>query len=121
METQVNQAQIAAPVVINNAQGKVNATVATNKAQMQAFYDVTKTEAVQYERMYKALQFGNFKIWKRGVAFGLHQGEGHQITSTASTQKFDHGNVTLNQWCKPRLSSLPTKRSESHLIVTFFV
>ena len=59
METQVNQAQIAAPVVINNAQGKVNATVATNKAQMQAFYDVTKTEAVQYERMYKALEFGS--------------------------------------------------------------
>lgn len=57
METQVNQAQIAAPVVINNAQGKVNATVATNKAQMQAFYDVTKTEAIQYERMYKALEF----------------------------------------------------------------
>lgn len=61
METQVNQAQIAAPVVINNAQGKVNATVATNKAQMQAFYDVTKTEAIQYERMYKALGFKSEK------------------------------------------------------------
>lgn len=41
MQTQINQAQIAAPVVVNNAEAKVNATVTTNMAQMEAYYKVT--------------------------------------------------------------------------------
>ena len=41
MQTQINQAKIAAPVVVNNAEAKVNATVTTNMAQMEAYYKVT--------------------------------------------------------------------------------
>lgn len=49
MQTQVNQAQIAAPVVINNAEAKVNATVTTNLAQMEAYQRVTESEADAYK------------------------------------------------------------------------
>ena len=57
MNTQVSQARIAAPVVINNAEAQVNSTLATNLAQMQSFYEVTKSEATAYKLMKAALTF----------------------------------------------------------------
>lgn len=55
MQTQINQAKIAAPVVINNAEAKVNATVTTNLAQMKAYYEVTKSEGLAYKSMKETL------------------------------------------------------------------
>ena len=37
METQVRQARIAAPIVVNNAEAKVNSTLETNLAQMESY------------------------------------------------------------------------------------
>lgn len=51
MQTQVSQANIAAPVVVNNAEAKVNATITTNLAQMKAYLLVTKSEADAYAAM----------------------------------------------------------------------
>jgi flagellar assembly factor FliW len=59
MQTKINQANISAPIVINQAKGSVTATLAKNKADMQAYFDVTKTEAVQYADMKDALGFKN--------------------------------------------------------------
>lgn len=57
MQTQENQARIAAPVVINNAEAKVNATLETNKAAMESFYKVSVTEAEGYAVMKTKLGF----------------------------------------------------------------
>jgi len=59
MQTQINQAQIAAPVVVNNAKAKVNATLTTNKAQMESYLQVARTEAQAYGAMKGELSFGN--------------------------------------------------------------
>ena len=59
MQTQVNQASIAAPVVINNAEAKVNATVTTNLAQMEAYQRVTESEADAYKQMKATLGFAS--------------------------------------------------------------
>ena len=57
MQTQINQAQIGAPVVINNAMAKVNASIVTNQATMESFVRVTKTEVKSYGMMKKKLSF----------------------------------------------------------------
>jgi hypothetical protein len=59
MNTQVSQARISAPVVINEAEARVNATLQTNLAAMQSYLQVTKTEGSSYEMMKTALQFGS--------------------------------------------------------------
>ena len=59
MQTQINQAQIAAPVVVNNAKAKVNATLTTNLAQMESYLQVAKTEAAAYGTMKSELNFGD--------------------------------------------------------------
>ena len=51
MNTQVSQARIAAPVVINNAEAKVNSTLAQNLAQNEAYLQVTESEADAYKVM----------------------------------------------------------------------
>lgn len=51
MQTQINQAQIKAPVVINEAEAKTNSTLVTNEAQMESFLKITKNEAESYGKM----------------------------------------------------------------------
>ena len=51
MDTQIIQAQTAAPIVINNAEAKVNATLTTNLAQMESYLQVTTSEAKAYAYM----------------------------------------------------------------------
>ena len=55
MQTQINQAQIKAPVVINEAEAKCNSTLVTNEAQMESFLKVTKIEAHAYGEMKQKL------------------------------------------------------------------
>ena len=57
MNTQIGQARISAPVVINEAEAKVNATLATNLAAMQSYLQVTDNEAAAYKNMKAALGF----------------------------------------------------------------
>ena len=57
METQVNQARISAPIVINNAEAKVNSTLEQNLAQMESYLQVTQSEADSYTVMKTELGF----------------------------------------------------------------
>ena len=57
METQVRQARIAAPIVVNNAEAKVNSTLETNLAQMESYLLVTEAEASAYAFMKTDLSF----------------------------------------------------------------
>mmetsp|Transcript_32959 Transcript_32959/g.50418 ORF Transcript_32959/g.50418 Transcript_32959/m.50418 type:complete len:87 (+) Transcript_32959:651-911(+) len=57
MQTKIKQANISAPIVINNAEAQVNATLATNLAQMESYLKVTKTEAKAYGSMKTSLNF----------------------------------------------------------------
>jgi DUF4097 and DUF4098 domain-containing protein YvlB len=43
--------------VVNKAQAKVNATLATNLAQMESYLQVTKSEATAYKAMKQNLGF----------------------------------------------------------------
>jgi len=61
METQVKQAKISAPIVINNADAKVNSTLEQNKAQMESYLQVTQSEADAYAVMKTDLGFKNDK------------------------------------------------------------
>lgn len=61
METQVNQARISAPIVINNAEAKVNSTLEQNLAQMESYLQVTISEADAYSQMKTELGFKNDK------------------------------------------------------------
>ena len=61
METQVNQARISAPIVINNAEAKVNSTLEQNLAQMESYLQVTQAEADAYAVMKTELGFKNDK------------------------------------------------------------
>lgn len=51
METQIKQAKISAPVVVNNAKAKKKASIDVNLAQVMAFQDVASKEAVAYGEM----------------------------------------------------------------------
>jgi uncharacterized protein YpmS len=51
MNTQIIQARTAAPIVVNNAEAKVNSTLTTNLAQMESYLQVTKSEAEAYKYM----------------------------------------------------------------------
>ena len=51
MNTQIIQAKTAAPIVVNNAEAKVNSTLTTNLAQMESYLQVTKSEAEAYKYM----------------------------------------------------------------------
>ena len=57
MQTKINQARISAPVVVNNAEAHVNATIETDKAQMESYLQVTKSEANAYSIMQTNLGF----------------------------------------------------------------
>jgi hypothetical protein len=57
METQVRQARISAPIVINNAEAKVNSTLEQNKAQMESYLQVTMAETEAYASMKTELGF----------------------------------------------------------------
>lgn len=48
MQTQINQASIKAPVVVNEAEAKYNSTLVTNKAHMESFVKITTIEAKAY-------------------------------------------------------------------------
>jgi hypothetical protein len=62
METKISQAQISAPIVVNQANAKVNATIATNLAQMKAFLSVTTSESAAYKLMKTELTFTNLQL-----------------------------------------------------------
>lgn len=49
METQVRQARIAAPIVVNNAEARVNSTLETNLAHMESYLMITESEATAYK------------------------------------------------------------------------
>ena len=51
METKEKQATIAAPIIVNQAEAKVDATLKTNKAQMEAFKKVSVTGATGYKEL----------------------------------------------------------------------
>ena len=51
METQIKQARISAPIVVNNAEAKVNSTLTQNKAQMESYLQITVSEAAAYQSM----------------------------------------------------------------------
>lgn len=57
METQVRQARIAAPIVVNNAEAKVNSTLETNLAHMESYLQITQAEATAYQAMKADLGF----------------------------------------------------------------
>lgn len=61
METQVRQAKIAAPIVVNNALAKVNSTLETNLAQMESYLLITESEASAYQLMKSELSFQDDK------------------------------------------------------------
>jgi hypothetical protein len=61
METQIRQARISAPIVINNAEAKVNSTLEQNSAQMESYLQVTMSEAEAYSQMKTELGFKNDK------------------------------------------------------------
>jgi len=61
MKTQISQAEIQAPNVVTNAEASVNSTLATNLAQMQSYYEVTKAEGSAYQQMKTILNFGDDK------------------------------------------------------------
>ena len=47
----MRQAKIAAPIVVNNAEAKVNSTLETNLAQMESYLKITESEASAYKDM----------------------------------------------------------------------
>lgn len=53
----MKQAKIAAPIVINNAEAKVNSTLETNLAQMESYLMITESEATAYKIMKEELAF----------------------------------------------------------------
>lgn len=57
METNKAKAKIAAPIVKNDAMAAKTALIATNKAAMDAYYEVTKSEADSYAVMQKDLGY----------------------------------------------------------------
>ena len=61
METQVRQARIAAPIVVNNAEARVNSTLETNLAHMESYLMITESEATAYKQMKADLGFTDDK------------------------------------------------------------
>lgn len=57
MNTAISQAKISAPIQVNEAEGSVNATLQNNKARLEGYLEVTKTEAEAYALMKTALGF----------------------------------------------------------------
>jgi len=64
METEVKKAEISAPIVVLNAEAKVNSTLATNEAAMQAYFEVTKSESLAYAKMKTNLGFDDTSMLK---------------------------------------------------------
>lgn len=61
METNKAKAKIAAPIVKNQAEAKKTALLDTNKAAMDAYYEVTKSEADSYKVMQNTLGYKDDK------------------------------------------------------------
>lgn len=61
METQKANAKIAAPIVKNKASAKVAALLKTNQAAMDAYYEVTKSEADSFKVMQDSLGYKSDK------------------------------------------------------------
>ena len=57
METQVRQARITAPIVVNNAEARVNSTLETNLAHQESYLQITESEASAYKWMKEELGF----------------------------------------------------------------
>ena len=56
-ETLIANAIIQAPKIVNDAEGKINAQIANNKAAMESFYKVTEQEATSYASLKSSLAF----------------------------------------------------------------
>lgn len=57
MNTQMQNAEVAAPIVVNKAKAAINALKDTNKATMDAYVAVTKSEADSYKVMQNDLGY----------------------------------------------------------------
>ena len=56
-ETLIANAIIQAPKIVNDAEGKINAQIANNKAAMESYYKVTEQEATSYASLKNKLSF----------------------------------------------------------------
>ena len=61
MDTKMANAEVAAPIVKNKAEAKVGALLKTNEAKMEAYFDVTKSEADSYKIMKDKLNYSDDK------------------------------------------------------------
>ena len=61
MNTQMQNAEVAAPIVVNKAKAAINALKDTNKATMDAYVSVTKSEADSYKVMQNDLGYQSEK------------------------------------------------------------
>ena len=57
MNTAISQAIISAPIMINEAEGTVNATLQNNEARLKGYLDITQSEAAAYALMKTTLSF----------------------------------------------------------------
>ena len=64
MTTKIQNANISAPIIVNNASARVNASLATNLAQNQAYLKVTQTETAAYKAMKTTLNFDGDQLLK---------------------------------------------------------
>ena len=58
-ETLIANAIIQAPKIVNDAEGKISAQIANNKAAMESYYKVTEQEALSYKALKTSLGFAN--------------------------------------------------------------
>jgi len=59
MKTQMQNAKVAAPIVVNKAKAAINALMDTNQAAIDAYYEVTKSEADSYKVMMNDLKYND--------------------------------------------------------------
>lgn len=57
MKTKMDNAKIAAPIVINRAKAQMKALQDTNKAKMDSYNEVTESEADAYKVMMADLKY----------------------------------------------------------------
>merc|ERR1711924_373930 len=57
MKTKMQNAKVAAPIVINKDKAAINALKDTNQAAIDAYVDVTKSEADAYKDMMNKLEY----------------------------------------------------------------
>jgi hypothetical protein len=64
METRIAQANIQAPIVVNDAQGKVNATITVNEVTNKSNFNIAAATSNGYKTMKTTLNFDDKSILK---------------------------------------------------------